>query len=114
FTDFHIYQLKKLFVVNHITFVHENNDVRNAYLTRQQDVLFCLSHNTVCSSNYQDSSVHLSSTCDHVLNVVGMSWAVNVCVVTFFCLILNVCCRDCDTTFSLFWSLINVLEICSC
>ncbi len=27
------------------------------------------------------------------------------------CLILNVCSRDCDTTFSLFWSFIDVLEI---
>ena len=74
-------------------------------------MLFCLSHNTVSSSNYKDSAVHLSCTCDHVLNIVSMSWAVNVCIVTLLCLILNVCCRNCDTTLSLFRSLINVLEI---
>ena len=77
-------------------------------------MLFSLSHNTVCSSNNKDSTIHLSCTCDHVLNVVSMSWAVNVCVVTVSCLILNVCCRDCDSTLSLFWSFIDVLEIYRC
>ncbi len=73
-------------------------------------MLSCLSHNTISSSNNEDSAVHLSSTSDHVLNVVSMSWAVNVCIVSLLCLILNVSCRDCDTTLSLFWSLIDVLE----
>ena len=77
-------------------------------------MLFSLSHNSVSSSYNKDSSVHLSSSCDHVLNVVSMSWAVNVCVVTVSCLILNVCCRDCDSTLSFFWSLIDVLEIYRC
>ena len=43
-----------------------------------------------------------------------MSWAVNVCVVSLCCLILYVCCRDSDSTFSLFWSLIDVIESYSC
>src|SRR5699024_11752899 len=46
------------------------------YLTGQKDVLSCLSHNTVSSSYYKDSSVHLSSTSDHVLYVVSMSWEI--------------------------------------
>ena len=73
-------------------------------------MLSCLSHNTVCSSYYKDSSVHLCSTSDHVLYIVSMAWAVNVCVVSVLCLILNVSCRNCDSTLSLFWSFINVLE----
>ena len=77
-------------------------------------MLSCLSHNTVCSSNNQDSSIHLSSTCDHVLNVVSMSRAVYVSVVTFLCLILNVSCRNCDTTFSFFRSFIDVIECNLC
>ena len=40
-TDFHLNQLKKLLIVNHITFVHEYNDVRNTYLTGKKDVFFC-------------------------------------------------------------------------
>ena len=47
---------------------------------------------------------------DHVLNVVSMSWAVNVSVVTMWSLILNVSGRDSDSSLSLFWSLIDVLE----
>ena len=112
-TDLHVYQLKQLFVVYHIAFVHEYNDVRYTYLTGQKDVLFCLSHNTVCSSYYKDSSVHLCSTSDHVLYIVSMAWAVNVCIVSFLCLILNVCSRDCDTTLSLFRSFIDIFEVLS-
>ena len=74
-------------------------------------MLFCLSHNTISSSYNKDSTIHLSSTCDHVLYIVGMSWAVNVSIMTFCCLVLNVSCRDCDTTFSFFWSFIDVFEI---
>lgn len=111
FTNFHLYEFKKFFIVYHVTFVHEYYDVRYTYLTGQKDVLSCLSHNTICSSYNKDSSVHLSSTCDHVLNVIGMTWAVNMCVVTFLCLILNVSCGDCDTTFSFFRCFIDILEI---
>jgi len=109
-TDFHVYQFQKFFIVYHITFVHEYNDVRNTYLTRQQDVLFCLSHNTIGSSYNQDSTIHLCSTSDHVFNVVSMAWAVNVCIVTFVCFVLNVSSRDCDSTFSFFWSFIDIFE----
>ena len=77
-------------------------------------MLSCLSHNTIRCSHNQDSAVHLSSTSDHVLNVVSMSWAVNVCIVSLLCLILNVSSRDSDTTLSLLWSLIDVLEIYLC
>jgi len=77
-------------------------------------VLSCLSHNTISSSYNKDSSIHLSSSCDHVLYVVSMSWAVNVCIVTFLCLVLNVSCRNCDTTFSLFWSFIDIFKVLCC
>ena len=105
---FHLYELKKLRIVNHIALVHEYYDVRYTYLTGKQDVLFCLSHNTISSSYNEDSTIHLSSTSDHVLYIVSMAWAVNVCIVSLFCLILNVSCRDCDSTLSLFRSFIDI------
>ena len=66
-----------------------------------------LRHGAVSSRNNQDSAVHLSSTGDHVLNIVSMSGAVNVSIVTFVGLILNVSGIDGDTTLSLFGSLID-------
>src|SRR5699024_2183411 len=38
-TDFHLYQFEQFWVVNLVSFVHEYYDVRNAYLTGEQDVL---------------------------------------------------------------------------
>ena len=111
FSNFHFYQFKQLFIINHVAFVHEYNDVRYAYLTGQKDVLFCLSHNTVCSSYYQDSTIHLCSTGDHVLYIVSMAWAVNVCIMSVVCFILNVSGRDSDTSFSFFRSFVDVFEI---
>jgi len=111
FTNLHLNQFKKFFVINHITFVHEYNDVRNTYLTSKKNVLFCLSHNTICSCYNKDSTIHLSCTCDHVLNVVSMSWAVNMCIMSLLCLILNVSCRNCDTTLSFFWSFIDIFKV---
>jgi len=65
-------------------------------------VLTGLGHGTIGSSNDQDSAVHLSSTSDHVLDVVSMS------VVTSVGLILNVSGVDRDTTSTLLRSLIDV------
>ena len=108
--NFHLNQLKQFLVVYHIALVQENNNVRNAYLTGQQDVLFGLSHNTISCSYNQDSAVHLSCTSDHVLNVVSMSRAVNVCVMSLLGLVFNVSGRNGDTTFSFFGSLIDIIE----
>ena len=49
-----------------------------------------LRHRTVCCGNNKDCAVHLRSAGNHVLNVVCVSGAVNVSVVTFIGLILNV------------------------
>ena len=71
--------------------VHEYNDCRNANLTREKDVFTSLLHRTVGSSNNEDSAVHLSSTGDHVLNVVGVTGAVNVSIVTCFSVSYSTC-----------------------
>ena len=74
-------------------------------------MLLGLSHNTVSSSYYQDSAVHLSRTSDHVLYIVSMARAVNVSVVSVVSLVLNVSGGDGDTTLSLFGSLVDVLKV---
>ena len=79
---FHLNQFQQLSVVNHVSLVQEDHDVRNTYLTGQQDVLTGLWHRTISGRANQDRAVHLSSTGDHVLHVVSVTWAVNVSVVT--------------------------------
>ena len=61
-TNLHLNELEELFVVDHVALVQEDNDVRNANLASEQDVLTSLSHRAVGSSDNEDSAVHLSST----------------------------------------------------
>ena len=110
-TDLHLNQLEELFVVNLVGLVHEYYDIGNANLTGEQDVLTSLGHRTISSGNNKDSAIHLSSTGDHVLDIVSMAGAVNVSIVTLSSLVLNVSGIDCDTTLSLFGSLIDVCII---
>ena len=81
-TGFHLNELDELFVVDHVALVQEDDDVGNANLTGEQDVLASLSHGAVGSSDNQNSAVHLGSTGNHVLDVVGVAGAVNMSVVT--------------------------------
>ena len=110
-SDFHLYQVQQLLIVDHVTFVQEYDDVRNAYLSRQQDVLSGLRHRSVRCSDDQDRSVHLSSSGDHVLYVVRVSRAVYVRVVSVRGLIFNVCGGDGDSSFLLFRCFVNLVEL---
>ena len=77
----------------------------------KQDMFSCLRHWPVSRWYYQDCSVHLRRSCNHVLYIVCMAWAVNVGIVSFVCFILNVRCVDCNSSFSFFRSLIDVFKI---
>src|SRR5690625_1094848 len=79
---FHLDQLEQLFVVNHVGLVQKHNNIRNTDRAAEQNVLACLRHGAVSSRNHQNSAVHLSSTGNHVLDVVSVTGAVNVSVVT--------------------------------
>ena len=70
-----------------------------------------LRHRAVSSRTYQDCAVHLRSTGDHVLDVVSVSWAVNVRVVALFRLIFNVRRSDGDTALALFRSVIDGIKL---
>ena len=73
-------------------------------------MLVRLGHRTVRSSYYEDSTVHLGSTSNHVLHIVGVTRAVYVSVVTASRLILNVRGVDRDTTLLLLGSVVNRVE----
>ena len=108
-TNVHFNEFKKFVVVNEIALVEVNYDCGNANLTGKKNVLACLLKGTVGSSDNEDRTVHLSCTCDHVLNVVCVSGAVNVRIVTLLCLVLNVSCVDCNTTSLFLGSVIDLV-----
>ena len=109
-TGLHLDEVDELVIVNHVALVQEDDDVRNANLTGEQDVLAGLSHGAVGSGDDQDSAVHLSSTGDHVLDVVSVARAVNVSVVTGSSLVLDVGDGDRNAALALLGSLVDVLE----
>ncbi|CAI8735735.1 Anti restriction protein [Pseudomonas marginalis] len=111
---FHLNQFQQLSVVYQVSLVQENHDVRNAYLTGQQDVLTGLWHRTISGRANQDRAVHLGSTSDHVLHIVSVTWAVNVSVVTDLRVVLDVRGVDGDTTSFFFWSAVDFIEINDC
>ena len=76
--DLQLDQLEQLFVVDHIYFIEEDDDPRYADLAHQQNVFARLRHRPVGRSDYEDRTVHLGGAGDHVLDVVGVTRAVDV------------------------------------
>ena len=99
---FHLDELEQLGVVDHVALVHVDDDVRNAHLAGQQDVLTRLRHGAVGGGHDQDGAVHLRRTGDHVLDVVGVPGAVDVGVVPVLGLVLDVGGVDGDAARLLF------------
>ena len=64
--------------------------VRHADLAREQDVLARLRHRAVGRGDDEDRAVHLGGAGDHVLDVVGVTRAVDVRVVALRRLVLDV------------------------
>ena len=92
--NFHFNELEEFFVVDEVAFVEEYDDLRNANLTSQKDVLAGLGHRAVSGGYYEDSSVHLGSAGDHVLYEVRVAGAVNVRIVAGGSFVFYV--GDCD------------------
>src|SRR5690606_32734427 len=90
-----------------------HDDVRNANLTAQQDVLARLGHWAVSGRAHQDRAVHLGRAGDHVLDVVGVAGAVNVSVVAVGRLVLDVRGADGDAACFFFRSVVDLRVVAS-
>ncbi len=110
FANFKLYQFDQFFVIDHVGLVQEHDDIGYADLTGKQDVLAGLGHRAVGCGDNQDRAVHLGSTGDHVLDVVGMAGAVNVGIMTVVGLVFDVGGRDGDAALTLFRSVVDLVE----
>src|SRR4051794_5285206 len=70
-------QLEDLLVVDHVGLVERDDDVGDADLAGEQDVLAGLRHRPVRRGDHEDRAVHLRRAGDHVLDVVGVTGAVD-------------------------------------
>lgn len=85
-------------VIDHVNFVKEDNQTLNTDLSAEQNVLTSLGHSAIDSRDNQNSTIHASSSSDHVFDVISVAWAVDVAVVASFGLIFNSCSVNSNTT----------------
>src|ERR1044072_7645598 len=109
-TDRELDEVQDLLVVRHVGLVQGDDDVGNADLTGQEHVLLGLRHRAVGGGDHEDGAVHLRRPRDHVLDVVRVTGAVDVGVVTRLGLVLDVRDGDGDTALALLGSLVDLVE----
>src|SRR5439155_1384120 len=88
-----------------------DDDRRHLDLAGEQDVLARLGHRAVGRRDHEDRAVHLGGARDHVLDVVGVSWAVDVCVVPVVGLVLDVRGVDRDAALTLLGRCVDRREV---
>ena len=108
--DLELDELQDLLVVDHVGLVQRDDDVGDADLAGEQHVLLGLRHRAVGGGHDQDRAVHLGRAGDHVLDVVGVTGAVDVRVVALLGLVLDVRDGDRDAALPLFRRLVDLVE----
>ena len=95
----------------HIAFVKEDDDVLDTDLSTEQDVLSGLGHGTIGSRDDKDTTVHAGGTSDHVLDVICVTWAINVTVMAGSRLVLDRGSIDGDTSGLLLRGSIDIMIV---
>ena len=103
-------QVQQFRVVHHVDLVHVHHQRRHPDLARQQHVLAGLRHRAVRRRHHQDRAVHLRRPGDHVLDVVGMTRAVDMRIVPLVGLVLDMRRRDRDAARAFFGRLVDLVE----
>lgn len=106
-THLHLDELQHLGVLQSVDLVDEDDDLLDTDLTRKQQVLSGLGHLAIGSGDDNDGAIHVGGTRNHVLDVIGVTGAVDVGVVSVLSGVLDVGSGDGDTTLSLFGSLVD-------
>src|ERR1035437_3491364 len=108
--DLELHELEQLGIVDCVALVEEDDHVRHFHLTGKQNVLAGLGHGAVGRCDHQDRTVHLRRAGDHVLDVVGVTGAVDVGVVAIGRLVLDVSDGDGDAALALLGSVVDRVE----
>ena len=107
---FQLHQLQQLGIFHRIALVQKHHDVRHAHLPRQQNVFPRLRHRPIGRRHHQDRPIHLRRPGDHVLDVIGVSRAIDVRVVPVGRLVLHVRHRDGDAPLALFRRVVDRIK----
>ena len=98
-------------VSHHVALVEEDDDVLDTDLSTEQDVLSGLGHGTIGSRDDKDTTVHAGGTSDHVLDVICVTWAINVTVMAGSRLVLDRGSIDGDTSGLLLRGSIDIMIV---
>ena len=109
--DLFLDEFKEFRVVDHVALVQEHDDLGDAHLVREEDVLAGLRHRAVGRGDNEDRAVHLGGSRHHVLHVVGVPRAVNVRVVAVLGLVFDVRRVDRDAARLLFRRVVDLVEL---
>src|SRR5438034_1462089 len=103
-------QVEEFLVLDCVHLVHVDHNRGHAHLAGEQDVLAGLRHGSVGGGDHQDGAVHLRRSGDHVFDVVGVPRAIDVRIVAFRRLVLDVGGRDGDAALAFFGRLVDLVE----
>ena len=106
-----LHQLQQLLIVHHIHLVQGDYDGRNLHLAGQQNVLPRLRHRPIGRRNHQHRAVHLGCAGNHILDVVGVTGAVNMGVVPVLGLVFHMGNGDSNATRLLLRRVVNIVHI---
>src|SRR5438874_6620945 len=87
-------EIEQLGIVDRVHLVQRDDEVLHVHLAGEQDVLARLRHRAVHGADDENGAVHLRGAGDHVLDVVGVTRAVDVRIVPLGARVLDVRGRD--------------------